>query len=103
MLRSESEEALFRINPLQFASEKAIGETEAIDLFLHATLAGLVEMDWLLVCPMCSDVVESLRSLHSVHSHFHCPVCQTDYETVLDEYIVVTFTISPAVRRIRSP
>jgi class 3 adenylate cyclase len=101
LLRSETEEALFRINPLQFATEKAIAEAEAIDLFLHATLVGLFEMDWLLVCPMCSDVVESFRSLRAMHNHFHCPVCQTDYEAALDDYIVVTFTVSPAVRRIR--
>lgn len=101
LLRSETEEALFRINPVQFAAEKAIPEAEAIDLFLHATLAGLFEMDWLLVCPICSDVVESFRSLRTLHNHFHCPVCQTDYEAALDDYIVVTFTVSPAVRRIR--
>lgn len=101
LLRSSAEETLYRVNPVQFAAEKAIAETEAIDLFLQATLAGLFEMDWLLVCPMCSDVVESFRSLRTLHSHFHCPVCQTDYEAALDDYIVVTFTVSPAVRRIR--
>jgi Family of unknown function (DUF5939) len=89
LLRSGPEEALYRVNPVQFAVEKAIAETEAIDLFLHAKLAGLFEMDWLLVCPMCSDVVESFRSLRTVHNHFHCPVCQTDYEAALDDYIVV--------------
>ncbi len=101
LLRGNDEEALYRINPVQFAAEKAIAEAEAIDLFLHGALVGLFEMDWLLVCPMCSDVVESLRSLRLLHSHFHCPVCQTDYEAVLDHCIVVSFTVSPAVRRIR--
>jgi len=101
LLRSEPEEALYRINPVKFAAEKGIAEAEAIDLFLHGTLVGLFEMDWLLICPMCSDVVESLRSLRTMHNHFHCPVCQTDYEAVLDHCIAVTFTVSPAVRSIR--
>jgi hypothetical protein len=61
LLRSGADEALYRINPIQFAAEKSIAEAEAIDLFLHACVAGLFDMDWLLVCPMCSDVVESLR------------------------------------------
>ena len=56
---------LFRINPIRFAADKGIADSEAIDLFLHGTLVGLFEMDWLLLCPMCSDVVESLRSLRS--------------------------------------
>jgi class 3 adenylate cyclase len=101
LLRSGDDAALFRINPIRFAADKAIAETEAIDLFLHGTLVGLFEMDWLLLCPMCSDVVESLHSLRTLHSHYHCHLCQGDYEAVLDDYIAVTFTVSPAVRRLR--
>src|ERR1700677_200040 len=55
LLRSGTDEALYRINPIQFAAEKSIAEAEGIDLFLHACAAGLFDMDWLLVCPMCSD------------------------------------------------
>jgi class 3 adenylate cyclase len=101
LLRSGTDEALYRVNPIQFATEKSIAEAEAIDLFLHACVAGLFDMDWLLVCPMCSDVVESFRSLGKLHTHFHCHLCQSDYEAALDDYITVTFTVSPAVRGIR--
>jgi hypothetical protein len=101
LLRSGTDEELYRINPIQFATEKSIAEAEAIDLFLHACVAGLFDMDWLLVCPMCSDVVESFRSLRKLHTHFHCNLCQSDYDAALDDYITVTFTVSPAVRGIR--
>lgn len=80
LLRSGTEEALYRINPIQFATEKSIAEAEAIDLFLHACVAGLFDMDWLLVCPTCSDVVESFRSLRKLHTHFHCHLCRSDYD-----------------------
>ncbi len=101
LIRSAPDEAVFRINPLLFAAERGIAEAEAIDLFLQATLAGLVEMDWLLYCPLCSDVVANFRSLRSVHNHYHCHLCHADYEATLDDYIAVAFTVSPAVRRIR--
>ena len=101
LLRSGTDEALYRINPIQFATEKSIAEAEAVDLFLHASVVGLFDMDWLLVCPMCSDVVESFRSLRKLHTHFHCDLCQCDYDAALDDYIKVTFTVSPAVRGIR--
>ena len=101
LLRSGTDEALYRINPIQFATEKSIAEAEGIDLFLHGCVVGLFDMDWLLVCPMCSDVVESFRTLRKLHTHFHCHLCQSDYDAALDDYITVTFTVSPAVRDIR--
>jgi class 3 adenylate cyclase len=99
-IRSGDEDALFRINPLSFAAEKSIAENEAIDLFLHATAAGLFTMDWHLLCSACSCVVESFRTLKGVHSRFHCNVCTMDYEASLDDLISVTFTINPQIRDI---
>jgi class 3 adenylate cyclase len=99
-IRSADEPALFRINPLRFAAEKGLDEAEAIDLFLHAAAQGLFAMDWLLLCPLCSCAVESFRSLQGVHNRYHCPVCRADYEALLDDYVAVTFTVSPAVRPI---
>jgi class 3 adenylate cyclase len=100
LIRSAPDEALFRINPIRFAAERGLAETEAIDLFLHATLVGLFDMDWLLFCPLCSDVVANFRSLRAVGGHFHCHVCQSDFEAALDDYIAVSFTVLPTVRRI---
>ncbi len=99
-IRAASEDALFRINPLSFAAEKNIPEIEAIDLFLHATSVGVFSMDWQLLCPACSCVVESFRSLKGVQSHFHCNVCTMDYEASLDDLISVTFTVNPQIRDI---
>ena len=99
-IRSGTDEALFRINPFTFAREKNAPGNEVIDLFLHATVLGLFRMDWALFCPQCCCVVESLRSLKGVHNHYHCGFCQIDYETALDDYVAVSFTISPEIRDI---
>src|SRR5260370_8636370 len=76
LLRSGTDEALYRINPIQFATEKSIAEAEGIDLFLHACVAGLFDMDWMLVCPMCSHVVQSFRILPQLPPHFPFHPCQ---------------------------
>jgi class 3 adenylate cyclase len=99
-IRFSEDDALFRINPLSFAGEKSIGESEAIDLLLHAAALALFDMDWQLLCPKCSCVVESFRSLKGVHNRFRCKLCQTDYEASLDDLIAVTFTVTPQIRDI---
>ena len=99
-IRSAPDEALFRINPFTFAKEKNAPAEETLDLFLHATNLGLFRKDWALFCPQCCCVVESLRTLRGLHNHYHCSFCQVGYETALDEYVAVAFTISPDVREI---
>jgi len=99
-IRTGDDDALFRINPLRFGTEKNIAENEAIDLFLHAASVGLFSMDWHLLCSACSCVVESFRTLRGVHNQFHCNVCTMDYEASLDDLISVTFTINPQIRDI---
>jgi class 3 adenylate cyclase len=100
-IRTADDQALFRINAFSFANERNLPENEVIDLFLHATALGLFSMDWSLFCPQCCCVVDSFRSLKSVHNHYHCPFCQVGYDAALDEYIAVTFTVSQNIRKIQ--
>jgi class 3 adenylate cyclase len=99
-IRTATDEALFRINPFTFAKEKNAPADEVLDLFLHACQLGLFRKDWALFCPQCCCVVESLRTLRGVHNHYHCSFCQVGYETALDEYVAVSFTVDPEVREI---
>ena len=100
-IRSATDDALFRINPLTFTREKNLSEAETIDLFLHATALGIFEMQCLLLCPLCSCVVESFQTLKGVHNHYHCFVCQASFDAKLDEFIAITFTINPGIRDIK--
>ena len=100
-IRTTEDYDLFRVNPIQYATEKSMAESEAIDLFLHSAKLGLFEMEWHLVCPGCGHVVESLRNMHKLHSVFTCNQCAFEANVSLDDYIQVTFTISRSVREIR--
>jgi class 3 adenylate cyclase len=100
LIRGDDELALFRVNPIRFASERGIDEDETIDLFLHSTRAGLFEMEWDVVCSSCSNVFKSFRKLEQVDPHFQCSLCNMENSASLDEFIQVSFTISPNVRAI---
>ena len=100
LIRTEEDFLLFRINPLQFAEAEHFTEQEAIDLFLYATRAGLFEIHWNLLCPSCGDSVESFSSLSLVHSNFYCHLCLRETEACLDDFIQISFTVSPKIREI---
>jgi class 3 adenylate cyclase len=99
-IRSADDAGLLRINPFRFAPEKGLGEEETIDLFLHASALGLFEMNWILICPICSCVIDSFRALKNLQSHCRCTICHVDMVAALDDMIAITFTVSPSIRRI---
>lgn len=98
--RSAGDGELFRINPCSFAAGKGISEEEAIDLYLHASALGLFEMDWFLLCPLCSCVIDSFRALRNIDSHCHCNICHIDFDAALDDQIAVGFTVNADIRKI---
>jgi class 3 adenylate cyclase len=100
LVRDGSDAELFRVNPLRFAADRGLMEHDVIDVFLHGARNGLFQMEWNLVCPSCGDSVDSFRSLNKVNTHFYCAMCDLNSEATLDDYIQVTFTVSPEVRDI---
>jgi class 3 adenylate cyclase len=99
-IRSASDAELLRVNPMTFAGEKSLAEAETVDLFLHAAALGLFEMNWTILCPICSCVIDSFRALRNLDSHCRCTICHIDLVADLDDMIAVMFTVSPAIRRI---
>src|ERR1700751_5301370 len=100
VIRSYQDDDLYRFNPVRYAIQTGMAESEAIALFLHATRSGLFTMEWQLVCSGCGHLVESLRSVGNLHSHYGCNLCFSENEGTLDDFIHVTFTVSPEIRRL---
>jgi class 3 adenylate cyclase len=100
LIRSGDEISVYRANPLSFARDRGVAEPESIDLFLHAARAGLVDMHWDILCPHSGLVLESFGKLRALRSHFVCGLCDIDGQTDLDDFIEVSFSVSPQVRRL---
>jgi class 3 adenylate cyclase len=100
LIREGSDYDLFRVNPVRFAADRGLIEYESIDVFLHGARNGMFQMEWNLVCPMCGDSVDSYRSLSRLNSHYYCAMCDLSSEATLDDYIQVSFTVSPEIREI---
>ncbi len=104
-IRTSDDYDLFRINPIRYAADKNMAEAEAIDVFLHGAKIGLFEMEWHLLCASCGHVVESFSELARLHAHFTCTMCMAEQTAAMDDYIEVSFTLSPQIRdnRFRHP
>src|SRR5215510_7249951 len=101
MVREAPDHALNRMNPLDLAASAGVSEERVIAALLHAVSLGILEMTWSVMCPSCAGVLSANKSLKTVNStQYHCAFCAAGYETVLDNLVEVTFTVSPRVRKI---
>ena len=100
-VRTASDDALVRINPRLFSQRYGFTTASVVELFLHARKLGLLTMEWQYVCPGCGEIVERLTSLTSATAHYFCQVCSADRDTDLSDFVEVTFSVSPEIRRSR--
>ena len=100
LIRGGDDRSLYRVNPLAFARDRAVSEAESIDLFLHAARCGLFDMHWDVLCPQSGMVLESFGALRTLKTHYVCGLCDVTGETDLDDFIEVTFSVSPRFRRL---
>ncbi len=94
-----SDRDLIRINPIRFAQEHHLEETETINLFIYGAKIGLFDFEWNLICPSCGAIMKSHPSIGSVEREIiHCAVCDLDLEVDLSTCVEVAFSINPEVK-----
>src|SRR5215469_15994812 len=101
LVRDAPDDALCRVNVVEFATKTGHDEELVIAAFLHAARLGIFELAWNVLCPGCGGVLDSSATLKSVnHEEYDCAMCATGYQPTLDEMVEVTFTVSRRVRRV---
>lgn len=95
------DEALFRVNPLAYASRMGLTDHQAIDLFVAAAHVGLFEFAWESLCLGCGGVLKEAAALSQIASHSHCALCDQPVDVFLDDAVEIAFTVSAQVRSIR--
>lgn len=91
---------LARIRPYALADAWRSERRAVLELCLHATRAGLLELRWELLCPSCRGSAETTGTLGEVRRGVHCDTCGIDFEVGFDRSVELTFRPSPAVRRL---
>ena len=95
------DEKLFRMNPYRYARETGTDERLAVDLFLHAAHAGVVEFSWGVLCPACGSFITTENALRALNAERFCAICEIPVPPVIDDNVEVTFSVAPSARAIR--
>lgn len=87
-----------RMRPYALAARWGTDRRATLELFLHATRAGLLDFSWELVCPHCRGAKATQTSLAKLSPAAHCDTCHIDFVANFDQSVELTFAPNPAVR-----
>jgi class 3 adenylate cyclase len=60
----------------------------------------MFEMKWDVLCPQSGMVLDSFGALRTLKTHYVCGLCDVSGDTDLDDFIEVTFSVAPQLRRL---
>jgi class 3 adenylate cyclase len=89
-----------RMRPFALADHWGSERRPVLEMFLHATRMGLLDMYWELLCPRCRRMAESKNSLSTVNVASHCDSCNIDFRAQFDHNVEVIFQPNPSVRTV---
>jgi class 3 adenylate cyclase len=100
-VRTADDAELYRFNPLLWAKARGMEEDAALDLLMHATKVGILEMSWGVICPYCGMLITTPGGLRALGPNPHCRVCRVDVAGALDDRVEVVFSVAPGIRNLR--
>ena len=93
---------LSRLRPYALADAWGAPRREVLELFLKATRAGLLDLRWELLCPLCRGAKQSAETLRDVRAGQHCDSCMIDFEVDFDRSVEVVFRPNASLRRVEA-
>jgi class 3 adenylate cyclase len=93
---------LARMRPYALADAWGVSRRDVLELCLRATRAGLLDLRWELLCPLCRGPQQSAATLRDVRADQHCDSCRIDFTVNFDRSVEVVFRPNAAVRRVEA-
>ena len=89
---------LTRIRPYALADSWSEPRRAVLEACFLATRAGMLDLQWDLLCPMCRGPQVSTGSLREINPNVHCGGCQIDFTVSFDRFVEVTFRPNAGIR-----
>lgn len=98
-IENGDEFALSRIRAYQLAGQWNLPRRDVLYACFQATRAGILDLQWNLLCPMCrgGDATSSLKELSS---SVHCGGCNIDFSVNFEQSVELTFRPNPSIREV---
>ena len=90
-----------RLRPYALADASGAPRSQVLDVCLHATRSGLLDLQWDLLCPLCRGPKASSVALAGLREQVHCDTCDIDFTANFERSVELTFTPSPSIRKTR--
>ncbi len=97
-LTSRPDEDVSQMRPFELARAWSRDKRAVLKTFLHATKAGLVDLNWQINCPVCKVSAGVARSLAEVESAVHCEACNISYDIDFGANVEAVFRSNASVR-----
>ena len=91
---------LSRIRPYVLADYWSVKRSDVLELCLWATRAGLLDLQWDVLCPLCRGEKSSADSLFLVQPEVHCSTCKIDFHVNFEHLVELTFRPNAAIRQV---
>jgi class 3 adenylate cyclase len=99
-LREQPDDDVSSMRPFELATLWGLDRREVLRMFLRATEAGLVDLQWQINCPVCRVGAKVVSHLDEVGQSSHCGACEIDYGVDFGKHVEATFPCHPAVREV---
>jgi class 3 adenylate cyclase len=97
-LRAADDPEVLRMRPFALADAWEEDRMEVLRLFLYATRAGLLDLEWDVLCPNCRGPSVRATTLAELAEDAHCSSCNIRYDINFDESVELRFDVSPDIR-----
>ena len=96
-LENADEFSLSRIRPYELARQWRQSQRPVLEACLCATRAGILDLQWNLICPMCRGGA-AMDSLKEIAATVHCGGCDIDFTVNFEQSVELTFRPNPSIR-----
>lgn len=87
-----------RIRPYVLAGSWHERRRTVLNLCLHATRAGILDLQWDVLCPLCRGAKQTADTLRGISQPVHCDACNIDFNANFEQQVELTFRPNPAIR-----